>query len=219
MKIDAFDRISMLLIFLAVGVTVVFYNQMPDPVPTHFSIDGTPDGFTAKPWGAYLLVLTMLGTLVLFWLIPVISPKGFRVDKFRRAYGIIKLTLMVFMFLINLVVIFRSISANLPIDRIMPGLVGLFFMVLGNFLGKVTKNFFIGIRTPWTLASEEVWQKTHRLGGYTFFFGGALMIIGSLLNLGGAWLMAVIIGAAGIPVLYSLMIYNKVEGFKSENAD
>ncbi len=219
MKIDAFDRICLLLLILAVGVTFVFYNQMPDPVPTHFGLDGTPNGFTAKPLGAWLMVLTMLGTLVLFWLIPVISPKGFRVEKFRRSFGIIKLSMVVFMFLLNLFIVLRAISVNLPIERVMPGLVGLFFIVLGNFLGKVTKNFFIGIRTPWTLASEEVWRKTHRLGGYTFFFAGLLMIIGSLMNLGGAWLMVVILVAVGIPVVYSFVIYSKVEGFKRENGE
>ena len=83
---------------------------------------------------------------------------------------------------------------------------------MGNFLGKVTRNFFVGIRTPWTLASEEVWLRTHRLGGKCFVAAGFAVVAISLLGLGPWAMMAVILAAALVPVVYSYVIYRRLEG-------
>jgi uncharacterized membrane protein len=94
--------------------------------------------------------------------------------------------------------------------------VGLLLVILGNFMGKLTRNFFIGIRTPWTIASEEVWLRTHRLGGKLFVVAGLVLFFSSLL--GGGWIpAAVAIGAAAlISVVYSYLLYRRIEGFEEE---
>ena len=87
------------------------------------------------------------------------------------------------------------------------------FMVIGNFLGKVRKNFFLGIRTPWTLASDEVWAKTHRLGGWCFVLAGAIMIVMAFVGPGMSWLIYLIVAIALAPVVYSYFAYRNIEGF------
>ena len=94
-----------------------------------------------------------------------------------------------------------------------PRVVGLLFVVMGNFLGKVRKNFFLGIRTPWTLASDEVWAKTHRLGGWCFVTAGVFMAIMGVVAPTSTWFIAAIIAIALIPVVYSFFAYRKIEGF------
>jgi uncharacterized membrane protein len=93
--------------------------------------------------------------------------------------------------------------------------VGLLLMVMGNFLGKVRKNFFLGIRTPWTLASDEVWAKTHRLGGWCFVVAGIFMAIMGVITppSGMPWVIGIIVAIALIPVVYSYIAYRRIEGF------
>ncbi len=101
----------------------------------------------------------------------------------------------------------------MSVERIVPIAVGLLFIVLGNYMGKIRKNFFIGIRTPWTLASDEVWARTHRLGGYLFVAAGALMVVMPLVGLGGVGIVAASLIAALVPVVYSFIAYKRIEGF------
>ncbi|MEL7298668.1 MAG: SdpI family protein, partial [Pseudomonadota bacterium] len=96
--------------------------------------------------------------------------------------------------------------------------VGLLFVVLGNYMGKLRKNFFIGIRTPWTLASDEVWARTHRLGGYLFVAAGIGLMLSAFIGM-NAWLITTLaLGAGLIPVAYSFLLYRKIEGFDNETA-
>jgi uncharacterized membrane protein len=97
--------------------------------------------------------------------------------------------------------------------------IGLLLAVVGNFLGKVTRNFFVGIRTPWTLASEEVWMRTHRLGGRLFVLAGLAMFALALAG-GGPIAMIVVVGAAAlVSVVASYFIYRRIEGFKEDTRD
>ena len=100
-------------------------------------------------------------------------------------------------------------------DRAMHAGTGLLFVVLGNFMGKLTKNFFVGIRTPWTLASDEVWLRTHRLGGKLFVLAGVALFIAGLLGGGTVPLLVAVAVAGGIPVVYSYLLYRRIEGFKN----
>ena len=95
---------------------------------------------------------------------------------------------------------------------------GVLFIVIGNLLGKVTRNFFVGIRTPWTLASEEVWYRTHRLAGKLFVAAGLFMVVASLAGL-RLWPLFVSLGVAAlVPVVYSYVIYRRIEGLPGRAA-
>ena len=108
---------------------------------------------------------------------------------------------------------------NVRINEMIIAGTGLLFVIIGNYLGKVRKNFFIGIRTPWTLASDEVWNRTHRIGGKLFILSGVVIWIGALLGLPLTWTVGVAVGLVFIPVVYSYFLYRRVEGFDSKDSD
>ncbi len=199
---------------LALAVYTAFvYPALPDPMPTHWNSAGVADDYTAKPWGAVLLACVPLFVFLVYKLIPVISPRGFRTESFTGVLNILMTVSVIFGAVIGVVALQAGMGASFNISTVVMVAVGLLLMVLGNFLGKVRKNFFIGIRTPWTLASDEVWAKTHRLGGWCFVIAGLFMALGAVISPGGTWFVYVVIVAALIPVGYSYLAYRRIEGF------
>jgi len=147
--------------------------------------------------------------------IPRISPRGYRVERFQNVFEIIQVTLLAFLFMVTILALLAGIGAPVPMNRAIHAGTGLLFIVLGNFMGKLTKNFFVGIRTPWTLASDEVWLRTHRLGGKLFVLAGLGLLVSGLLG-GGVIPLLVAVGVAGgIPAIYSYVLYRRIEGFKN----
>jgi uncharacterized membrane protein len=191
------------------------YPGLPDPMPTHWNAAGEVDDYTAKALGAPLLMLIPLFTFVIFKLIPVMSPRGFRTETFTGTLNTIMTASVVFGCIIGIGVIRATRDASIDISSFVFVAVGLLFMVMGNVLGKVRKNFFLGIRTPWTLASDEVWAKTHRLGGWCFVIAGILMALMGVIMPPSAmpWAFGVIVAIALIPVVYSYFAYRRIEGF------
>jgi uncharacterized membrane protein len=191
------------------------YPSLPDPMPTHWNAAGEVDDYTAKAVGAPLLVLIPLSVFVIFKLIPVMSPRGFRTETFTGPLNIIMTASVLFGCIIGIGVIRATRDSSIDISSFVFVAVGLLFMVMGNFLGKVRKNFFLGIRTPWTLASDEVWAKTHRLGGWCFVIAGIIMAFMGVALPPSAmpWAIIVIVAIALIPVVYSYFAYRRIEGF------
>lgn len=215
MKLRNVDLVSLLLFLLMCGIAAWQYPQLPDPVPTHWNLSGVADGFTAKPWGVLIYPAMLLFIWLVFKLIPVISPKGFRLDQFMGVVDVLQLSFMAFLTLIGIAAL-AAARGSVDIGLIVPLAMGMLLIVIGNYLGKVRRNFFIGIRTPWTLASEEVWNRTHRLGGYLFVAAGVLMAFGAVGQI-GFWIgFGAVMTAALVPVLYSLWLYRRIEGFGTE---
>ena len=207
------DALSVLLILAAFGVGAWLYPSLPEQIPTHWNARGDVDGWTPKPWGAFLLPLIAVGTLVLMKLIPVISPKGFRTDEFLGVVSLFQLVLVAFETILGTVILLFAAGHDIDVSLFIMVAVGILFLILGNYLGKVRKNFFIGIRTPWTLASDEVWARTHRLGGWLFAAAGVLMIVGGFTGLPFALTVGAAVLAGLIPVVYSFLAYRRIEGF------
>ncbi len=206
-----------LAVVLAMGMIAVFFApHLPDPVPTHWNAAGQVDGWTPKPWGVWLFPVLAAGLLVLFMLLPVISPRGFRLDTARRAYDIVVFVVLAFLAGVQLLAYLGAMGQGPAIEHAVPLMLGVLFIVLGNYLGKFPKNFFVGIRTPWTLASDEVWNRTHRLGGRTFMLAGVLIAVNVFLQLGTAFTISVVAVAAGVPIVYSLLLYRKLHGFEAD---
>lgn len=191
------------------------YPSLPDPMPTHWNAAGQVDDYTAKALGAPLVAAIPLFIFAVFKLIPVISPRGFRTESFADVLNILMTASVVFGCVIGVGVMRAALDASVDISTLVYVAVGFLLVFMGNFLGKVRKNFFLGIRTPWTLASDEVWAKTHRLGGWCFVAAGILMaIMGVVMPASGTpWIVAVVVAIALIPVVYSFFAYRKVEGF------
>jgi uncharacterized membrane protein len=189
------DIISSLFIIATLVVAAILYPSLPEMIPTH--------------WNA-------LATFIIMKIIPVISPKGFRTDKFSDVIGVLQVTLVGFMSIVAILVLLEAHGLNVLINEVIIAGVGLLFVVIGNYLGKVRKNFFIGIRTPWTLASDEVWNRTHRMGGKLFMLSGVIIWLGALLRLPLTWTVGVAVGLVLIPVVYSYFLYRQIEGFESD---
>jgi uncharacterized membrane protein len=209
------SRANLLNLALVVGsfaAVAVLYRSLPDPVPVHWDARGQVNGFMPKPWGALVLPLVTLGTYLLLSILPRISPHGFRFDRFRGTYQIIRTAILAFLFFGTLLALLAAAGVGVSVARAVPFGVGVLFVVLGNVLGKVTKNFFVGIRTPWTLASDEVWLRTHRLGGRVFVVAGLAMAVTALVGGGPAPMLVVSLAAPLIPVVYSYVIYRRLEG-------
>lgn len=213
MKMNGADIVSLILVAAMLAVTGWLYPALPDPVPTHWNLVGEADGFTPKPWGALIHPFMLLGIWALFKLIPVISPRGFRLDEFMGTVRVIQLVMLGVMSVIGMVSLLAAIGWNVRIQWVVPLCVAVLFIVLGNYLGKVRRNFFIGVRTPWTLANEEVWNRTHRLAGWLFVLSGLLVIAATTAGW-PAWLgITALVSAGLVPVVYSFWLYHRLEGF------
>lgn len=195
--------------------TLVAYPSLPSIVPMHWDAHGHVNGWGPK-WS---LLLTGPGSMLLivlmFAALPWLSPKKFEVDSFRATYLYIMIVIVAMMAYVNILILMSSLGSlggvTLDVSRAVEGGICLLIVLLGNVMGKVRRNFFVGIRTPWTLASEQVWYATHRLAAKTFFAGGLLGLVCVILR-APFWLpLAAILAAALIPAIYSLTFYKQLE--------
>jgi len=213
------DIISLVLIAAALIVAAVLYPSLPEQIPTHWNAQGQVDGYMKKSIGVIIMPAMAVFTYVIMKLIPVISPKGFRTDKFSDVMGVLQVTLVGFMSIIAILVLLEARGLNVRINEMITAGVGLLFVIIGNYLGKVRKNFFIGIRTPWTLASDEVWNRTHRIGGRLFMLSGVIIWIGAFSGAPLIWTVGVAVGLLLIPVVYSYFLYRRIEGFETDDTN
>jgi uncharacterized membrane protein len=206
------DVLGLLLVLAGFAVVGVQYPGLPDPMPTHWNAAGQVDGWMPKFWGAFLLPLVMAVLWLIFLVLPKISPRGFEMEPFLRAWGVFKVATFVLLFFIGILVLRAAKSGGELSQTAVVGSLGVLFVVMGNLLGKVTRNFFVGIRTPWTLASEEVWHRTHRLAGKLFVAAGLFVVATAFLGLRVWPIMAAVGLATLIPVVYSYVIYRRLDG-------
>jgi len=203
--------VCLLLCLGALLFSAIIYPSLPDVIPTHWNIRGEVDGHGSKTWGAFLLPVTMFGLLGLFQVLPWLSPKQFEIETFRKTYDFIIMLAMGLFTFMHVLFLLPALEIAVKIDRaLMIGLF-LFFMLLGNVLGKVQRNFFVGIRTPWTLASDRVWADTHRLASWVFFGMGLLGIVFSVVGLHLGFSIALLMIGVLSTVIYSLVRYKQLE--------
>jgi uncharacterized membrane protein len=217
---------------IAIGLTLAawavaawYYPTLPDRIPTHWNISGKVDGWGDKTWATFLTPMMMVVFLGMFAILPSLSPRHFEVDTFRSTYLYIMVLITALFFYMNVVILmatWQSIQEGpktFDIGRALIGGIFLFFALLGNVMGKVRKNFYIGIRVPWTLASDRVWNDTHRLAAWVMV---AVGILGFLLVIAGVHpLVAVglLLGSMLIPVVYSFVHYKALERSGGLEAD
>ncbi len=203
--------VSAVFFLIAVVAAVWLYSQMPALVPVQWDRLSHVSRTVPRFWGATSPALMMLVLGVLTHLLPLILPRSFKGSLFAHVYDIVMLASQGVMLVAGLSVLLVDAGYPLPMPTITMLAVGVLLMVLGNYMGKLRKNFFIGIRTPWTLASDAVWERTHRLGGWLFMLAGLVMVIGALIG-APAWLVpAAIVLAALIPCVYSFWIYRRLD--------
>ena len=172
---------SWLALIVALVAALVCLPSLPDQIPTHWNAAGMIDGWGGKST-ALILPAVGLGLNLLFVLLPKIDPKRENYTRFAGAFGLFRLIFAIFWLGMVLLTLYSAYHPDAPLaGRLIPAAVGALFCVLGACMPRFAPNYFVGIRTPWTLASETVWRRTHQLGGYLWFFGGLLWMLGSLL--------------------------------------
>ncbi len=219
MKTRTADLLCLASVAVVSGVAGVLYGDLPDPVPTHWNAAGDVDGYTGKPWGVIILPISAVGLWLLMKAIPHMSPKGYGTREFQGVVNLLQVMMVAFMSAIGVLALLAANGANIPIDVVIPIGVGLLFIALANYFGKLRKNFFIGIRTPWTIASDEVWARTHRLAAKTFTLAGLIMASSAFYRPMPWVILVAVFIAAIVPILYSWWLYRKLEGFDNGNGD
>jgi uncharacterized membrane protein len=202
--------ITLVMIALALLAAAVLWNQLPDQMASHWNTYDQVDGYISKFWGVFLMPLITLGMLVLFLVLPGIDPLKANIAQFRESFNLFIVLIVAFMLYIHGLTLAWSLGyQDFKMSTAMLPFMGVLFIAIGFMLRKAKRNFFIGIRTPWTLSSDSVWDKTHQLGSVLFMASGAFAIIGGVF--GGTtafWLMFVpLIGSSLFLVIYSYVLY------------
>jgi uncharacterized membrane protein len=185
----------------------------PEKVPVHWDINMQPDGFAQRDdviQVFWLVPMVGAGVLTLLCALPWLSPAQFKVDGFRRVYDYIVFLVMAMLAYIHAVLLYGQSHGHVSSRWFMGGFF-LFFGLIGNVLGKVRKNFWVGVRTPWTLASDVVWEKTHRLAAWLFVAAGIGGFAAVMCGVSPLWCFGGLIAAALVPVIYSLVLYKRLE--------
>jgi uncharacterized membrane protein len=194
----------------AIAASAAVYPGLPDRVPIHWNIRGEIDGFGSRAFGAFFLPGIMLAMIGLLALLPRLTPRSMSMDSFRPTYAYIVLLVTALFAFIHALTLTAAAGRPLDFPRAMIGGFFLFFALMGNVLGRVTRNPYVGIKVPWTLASDRVWNATHRLGAWLFVACG---VIGLILMAARAplWITPIpIVIAAVVPIVYSFLLSRKL---------
>ncbi|SMB99882.1 Uncharacterized membrane protein [Thermanaeromonas toyohensis ToBE] len=213
MLVQDWPAILVLLIMLLAGA--IIYPYLPERVPIHWNAAGQVDNYGSRSFGAFMLPFLTAGLYVLMLVLPLVDPRRENYLKFLGAYRVIRLGLVLFMAILYGLVLTSALGYYVPMDRVMPALLGLLFLLIGNYLPRVRYNYFVGIRTPWTLANEEVWRRTHRLAGIAYVLAGVISILTAFLARGTiafTIVITAIILASVLSVIYSLVIFQQSRG-------
>lgn len=203
---------TLLMIVIASFVTgTLLYPYMPDIMASHRGIQGQVDGYMPKFWALFLMPLISTGLLALFIYVPRIDPLKKNIEKFRKYYdNFIKIIFIFLYYLYSLTLIWNlGITYNI-ITALLPAFTTLFYYT-GIMIENAKQNWFIGIRTPWTLSNEKVWNKTHKLGGKLFKIASVIILLGLVLNDYAFIILLVTVLTATIYIIvYSYTEYRKI---------
>lgn len=194
---------------VALIFSAIAYPRLPEQIPIHFNAQGIPDGY-GSPLTIFLLPAIILLVNVLAEVTKHADPRTANYSVFSKHYYLFFLVFNVFMFLVQLYLIAYALNIiTFNVSNVIIIALGVLFIIIGNMMPKFKQNFFMGIKTPWTLADEQVWYETHRFGGKTWFILGiAMCICGFLPSIASFPIMlVVIIIAAAAPMVYSYIIY------------
>lgn len=202
--------IVLVMIMAAALAGILLWNHLPEQMASHWSVNDQVDGYMSKFWGVFLMPLISAGMFLLFLIIPNIDPLKANIAQFRETFNIFIALIVAFMLYIHGLTLTWSLGyQGFQMSAAMLPFLGILFIVVGYMLRKAKRNFFIGIRTPWTLSSDSVWDKTHQLGSILFMLSGAFAIAGSFFGGRTAfWLIFVpLIGSTLFLVIYSYVLY------------
>jgi uncharacterized membrane protein len=203
----------LILIAASFAIAGYAYNIIPEgKVASHWNTAGIVDGYMPKFFGLFLMPIISVALFLLLVFIPKIDPLRKNVDKFRSYYDSFILVIILFFFYIFMLTIIANLGYRFNMNYAIVPAFSILFIYLGAIMKKMKRNWFIGIKTPWTISSDEVWDKTHLLGGKLFIAAGVIAFLGIFFQ-DYLWLFVLIpiLAAAFIPVVYSYLIYRKIK--------
>jgi len=211
------EWLQLLILALPFCAVALLWDKLPARVPIHWNSHGQVNGYAGRTFGALFVPALNVGVTALVWFVCLIDPRVKRQDadtraRSLRAFRTIRLIISSFLCAVALTIL--GISVGLPLDmpRIISVGVGVMFIALGNIMGKLRPNYFVGVRTPWTLESVEVWGKTHRLAGKLMVLAGLLLLVSCLVLQPAIYIwiyLPLILTVAAVPIVYSFLLSKK----------
>jgi len=169
---------ALVIILTPIIISIYSYPLMPETIASHWNVQGEADAHMSKFWGLFFLPFFSIGLLLLFILIPKIDPLKANVEKFRKYYDGFVVLAVGFFFYLHLLTVFWNVGIRFGMIQFLQPAFAILFYYCGILIENAKMNWFIGIRTPWTLSNEKVWEKTHRTGGKLFKIAGVITLFG-----------------------------------------
>jgi len=199
------------LVAAALMISLIVYGRMPDQVPVHWNTYGEVDRYASKAFALFIMPAMMLLVWLSIKIAPIIDPKRANLKKNIGEIDTINFFVLLVLLGIHVMTIVYGLGYEFDMSIIAPIIVGLMFVVIGNYLPRFRHNYFFGVKTPWTLANEEVWRKSNQIGGRMFFFGGLVVILSVFLP--RMWMLvilfATIVVCSAVPAVVSYILYRK----------
>ncbi len=207
-----------IIIIALIPALVLWLNwqALPDQLPTHWNYKGVADDYGPK----YILPIITAGVYLLMLFIPLIDPRKKNYDIFSNTYYKLRIILVFFIAAISVATMAKGLGYNIQLNKMIHMAVTLMFVVLGNYMGNIRPNWFIGVRTPWTLENDEVWKRTHRLAGKLWFWGGLVAFILTFfikIEDIGIVILGLVVPLAVVPIIYSYIIYKQIKAVPTQN--
>ncbi len=204
-------KISLAIFVIAIALSIYFYPSMPEKMASHWNSEGKVNGYMSKSVALFLIPLVILFLSLLFIAIPKIDPLKENIKSFRKYYDGFVILFLTFMLSLHIQIILWNIGIKIPFNMFIPFWIGILFFYTGILLENAKQNWFVGIRTPWTLSSRVVWEKTHKLGGKLFKIAAIIVLIGVIFPKYTIWFILIpIFVSAFYLVVYSYFEYQKI---------
>lgn len=205
--------VSCLLLLGVILAGALLWNQMPEQMASHWNEQDIVNGYTSKFWGLFMVPLMMVGFTLLFLAIPAIDPLKKNIQEFRGLFNIFIVLFNLYMAYIHALTVAWNLGyTGFRMGAAMTPAIGFLFILIGLVLRKAKRNYFIGIRTPWTLASDKVWAETHKLGGWLFVAAGIIAFFGVIFPDQAFYLLIIpAIASAVFTFVYSYLLYRRLE--------
>lgn len=218
MEKGSFNWKLLILPILNLLVVICLLPMLPEKIPIHFNYQWEIDGYGTKN-NLLLMPVLLISFCLLFQLLPHIDPLGKNYVRFKKKYDYTFIALSLFMLGMQFIIVMSAYSVDfIQPDVLFQVMFGLLFMYLGNIFPKIKHNYFLGIKTPWAICSEENWTMTHRFGAKLWFIGGFLAVVMVVLpkQLRSAFMFIDLMIIAIVPIIYSFIYFRKTRG--KENA-
>ena len=200
-----------LLVVVTFAISFMVYPRLPDRVPTHWDIHNRVNGYGPRWVATFLVPVMLLAIWGLLRFLPRIDPHRANYAKMQGTYDLVVNLTLTLLAVVHFVVLGAVLGAPISIGRVVPAIVGVSLVIIGNVLPRARPNWWFGIRTPWTLSNDRVWERTHRVGGYVMMTIGALAILASVLGLTiASAAVGLAAGATGLGLIaYSYFVWKQ----------